>query len=133
MKTPKKHLRVLLKLLSFKGELRIPKKTPPRTAKVAVEEQLETSVEGVVSYSTNFSSLPPSGVEKVSVEFQQHIFATVQPATKDFDGLNVDDIGSKFYNGRPSKPVVPRQCTNKLPGIATLPAKSLTSIRRVTD
>ena len=36
-------------------------------------------------------------------------------------------------NGSLSKPVVIRQCTNKLPGIATLPAESLTSFRCVTE
>ena len=35
-------------------------KTPPRTTEVAVEEQLDTAVEGVASYSTIFSSLPPN-------------------------------------------------------------------------
>ena len=109
------------------------KKTPPRTTEVAVEEQLETAVEGVASYSTNFSSLPPIGVKVGSVEFQQHVFATAPPATNDFDVLNVDDIRSKFCNGSPSKPVVIRQCTNKLPGIATPPAESLTSFRCVTE
>ena len=109
------------------------KKTPPRTIEVAVEEQLETAVEGVASYSTNFSSLPPIGVKVGSVEFQQHVFATAPPATNDFDVLNVDDIRSKFCNGSPSKPVVIRQCTNKLPGIATPPAESLTSFRCVTE
>ena len=94
-------------------------KTPPRTTEVAVEEQPETAVEGVASYSTHFSSLPPNGVKVGSVEFQQHVFATAPPATNDFDVLNVDDIRSKFCNGGPSKPVVIRQCTNKLPGIAT--------------
>ena len=108
------------------------KKTPPRTTEVAVE-QLETAVEGVASYSTNFSSLPPIGVKVGSVEFQQHVFATAPPATNDFDVLNVDDIRSKFCNGSPSKPVVIRQCTNKLPGIATPPAESLTSFRCVTE
>ena len=108
-------------------------KTPPRTAEVAVEEQLETAVEGVASYSRNFSSLPPNGVEVGSVEFLQHVFAAVQPATEDFDGVNVDDIRSKFCNGSPSKPVVVRQCANKLPGIATPPAESLTSFRRLTE
>ena len=103
------------------------KKTPPRTTEVAVEEQLETAVEGVASYSTNFSSLPPIGVKVGSVEFQQHVFATAPPATNDFDVLNVDDIRSKFCNGSPSKPVVIRQCTNKLPG------ESLTSFRCVTE
>ena len=109
------------------------KKTPPRTTEVAVEEQLETAVEGVASYSTNFSSLPPIGVKVGSLEFQQHVFATAQPATNDFDVLIVDDIRSKFCNGSPSKPVVIRQCTNKLPGIATPPAESLTSFRCVTE
>ena len=109
------------------------KKTPPRTTEVAVEEQLETAVEGVASYSTNFSSLPPIGVKVGSVEFQQHVFATAPPATNDFDVLNVDDIRSKFCNGSPSKPVGIRQCTNKLPGIATPPAESLTSFRCVTE
>ena len=109
------------------------KKTPPRTTEVAVEEQLEIAVEGVASYSTNFSSLPPIGVKVGSVEFQQHVFATAPPATNDFDVLNVDDIRSKFCNGSPSKPVVIRQCTNKLPGIATPPAESLTSFRCVTE
>ena len=109
------------------------KKTPPRTTEFAVEEQLETAVEGVASYSTNFSSLPPIGVKVGSVEFQQHVFATAPPATNDFDVLNVDDIRSKFCNGSPSKPVVIRQCTNKLPGIATPPAESLTSFRCVTE
>ena len=109
------------------------KKTPPRTTEVTVEEQLETAVEGVASYSTNFSSLPPIGVKVGSVEFQQHVFATAPPATNDFDVLNVDDIRSKFCNGSPSKPVVIRQCTNKLPGIATPPAESLTSFRCVTE
>ena len=107
-------------------------KTPPRTTEVAVEEQLDTAVEGVASYSTNFSSLPPNGVKVGSVEFQQHVFATALPTTNDFDVLNVDDIRSKFCNGSPSKPVVVRQCTNKLPGIATPPAESLTSFRCVT-
>ena len=100
---------------------------------IFVEEQLETAVEGVASYSTNFSSLPPIGVKVGVVEFQQHVFATVPPATNDFDVLNVDDIRSKFCNGSPSKPVVIRQCTNKLPGIATPPAESLTSFRCVTE
>ena len=108
-------------------------KTPPRTTEVAVEEQLETAVEGVASYSTNFSSLPPIGVKVGSVEFQQHVFATAPLATNEFDVLNVDDIRSKFCNGSPSKPVVIRQCTNKLPGIATPPAESLTSFRCVTE
>ena len=107
--------------------------TPPRTTNVAVEEQLETAAEGVASYSTNFSSLPPNGVKVGSVEFQQHVFATAPPATIDFDVLNVDDIRSKFCNGSPSKPVVIRQCTNKLLGIATPPAESLTSFRCVTE
>ena len=129
---PKKLLRVL-KRLTFKRELKIQKKTPPRTTEVAVEEQLETAVEGVASYSTNFSSLPPIGVKVGSVEFQQHVFAKAPPATNDFDVLNVDDIRSKFCNGSPSKPVVIRQCTNKLPGIATPPAESLTSFRCVTE
>ena len=129
---PKKLLRVL-KRLTFKRELKIKKKTPPRTTEVAVEEQLETAVEGVASYSTNFSSLPPIGVKVGSVEFQQHVFATAPPATNDFDVLNVDDLRSKFCNGSPSKPVVIRQCTNKLPGIATPPAESLTSFRCVTE
>ena len=108
-------------------------KTPPRTTEVAVEEQLETVVEGVASYSTNFSSLPPIGVKVGSVEFQQHVFATAPPATNDFDVLNVDNIRSKFCNWSPSKPVVIRQCTNKLPGIATPPAESLTSFHCVTE
>ena len=90
-------------------------------------------MEGVASYSTNFSSLPPIGVKVGSVEFQQHVFATAPPATNDFDVLNVDDIRSKFCNGSPSKPVVIRQCTNKLPGIATPPAESLTSFLCVTE
>ena len=107
--------------------------TPPRTTEVAVEEQLETAVEGVASYSTNFSSLPPNGVKDGSVEFQQHVFATAPPATIDFDVLNVDDIRSKSCNRSPSKPVVIRQCTNKLPGIATPPAESLTSFRCVRE
>ena len=107
-------------------------KTPPRTTEVAVEEQLDTAVERVASYSTNFSSLPPNGVQVCSVEFQQHVFATALPATNDFDVLNVDDIRSKFCNRSPSKPVVVRQCTNKLSGIATPPAESLTSFRCVT-
>ena len=130
---PKKHLRVLLKRLTFKTELKIQKKTPPRTTEVAVEEQLETAVEVVASYSTTFSSLAPNGVKVGSVEFQQHVFATAPPATIDFDELNVDDIRSKFCNGSPSKPVVIRKCTNKFPSIATPPAESLTSFRCVTE
>ena len=47
--------------------------------------------------------------------------------------LNADDVISKFYNGSPSKHVVIRQCTNKLPGMATPPAESLTSFRCVTE
>ena len=132
MNTPKKHLRVLLKRLTLKRVLKIQKKTPPRTTEVAVEEQLDTAVGGVASYSTNFSSFPPNGVKVGSVEFQQHVFASVLPVTNDFDVLNVDDIRSKFCNGSPSKPVVVRQCTDKLPGIATPPAESLTSLRCVT-
>ena len=108
-------------------------KKTPRTTEVAVEEQLETAVEGVASYSTNFSSLPPNGVKVGSVEFQQHVFATAPPATNDFDVLNVDDIRSKFCNGSPSKPVVIRQCTNELPGIANPPAESFKSFRCVTE
>ena len=100
-------------------------KTPPRTTEVAVEEQLETAVEGVASYSRNFSSLPPNRVKVSSVECQQHLLTTALPATNDFDVLNVDDIRSKFCNGSPSKPVVVHQCTNKLPGIATPPAELL--------
>ena len=123
----------LLKRLTFKKELRIQKKTPLRTTEVAVEEQLETEMEGVASYSTNFSSLPPNGIKVGSVEFQQHVFATAPPATNDFDVLNVNDIRSKSCNGSPSKPVVIRQCTNNLPGIATPPAESLTSFRCVTE
>ena len=38
------------------------KKTTPRSTEVAVGVQLETAVEGVTSYSTNLSSLPPNGV-----------------------------------------------------------------------
>ena len=129
----KKHLRVLLKWLTFKRELKIQKKTPPRTTEVALEEQLETAVEGVASYSTNFSSLPANGVIVGSVEFQQHVFARASPATNDFDVLNVDDIISKFCNGSPSKPVVIGQCTNKLPGIATPPVDSLTSFQCVIE
>ena len=90
-------------------------------------------MEGVASYSTNISSLPPNVVEVGSAEFQQQVFATLQPATNDFNGLVVDDVRSKFCNGSFSKPVVLRQCTNKLPGIATLPAESLTSFRRVIE
>ena len=63
------------------------------------------------------------------MEFQQHVFATAPPAKKDFDVLNLDDIRS----GSPSKPVVIRQCTNKLPGIVTPPAESLTSFCCVTE
>ena len=119
--------------VDVQGRAEDSKKTPPRTTEVAVEEQLETAVEGVASYSTNFSSLPPIGVKVGSVEFQQHVFATAPPATNDFHVLNVDDIRSKFCKGSPSKPVVIRQCTNKLPGIATPPAESLTSFRCVTE
>ena len=90
-------------------------------------------MEGVASYSRNFSSLPPNGVEVRSVFIQQHVFETALPTTNDFDVLNVDGIGSKFFNGSPSKPVVVGQCNNKLPGIATPPAEILTSCRRVTE
>ena len=131
--TPKKHLRVLLRRLTFKRErAEDSEKTPSRPTEVAVEEQLDTAVEGVASYSINFSSLPPNGDTVECVEFQQHVFETTLSATNDFDVLNTDDIGSKFCNGSPSKPVIVRQCTNKLPAIATPPSESLTSFRCAT-
>ena len=128
VKTPKKHLRVLLKPLSFKRELKTSKK---------ISEDSRSRGRGTTGDCSGwrrlFSSLAPNGVEVGSADFQQHVFATLQHATNDFGGLNVDDIRSKFCNGSPSKPVVVRQCTNKLPGIATVPSESLTSFRRVTE
>jgi hypothetical protein len=100
---------------------------------IDVKEQQETAVEAVASYSERFNSVPPNGVIVGSVEFQQHVFATVQPATNDFDVLNVNQIRSKFCNGTPSKPVVLRQGADKLPGVEIPPDERLTSFRRVTE
>ena len=127
---PKKHLRVLLKPLSFKRELKIPKKHLRGQPKLRSRNSLRLQWRALpLTRETSARFLQMES--KLVLWNSSSMF--LQPATKDFDGMNVNDIRSKFCNGSPSKPVVVRQCTNKLPGISTPPAESLTSFRRVTE